>query len=1038
MPPRLAGEGIYRFLLRMPEELRRRLDDAASASGRSLNREIVHRLDCSFEPAHDSTTQVRGEHQMENFKSRRALAVLAVAVAALVAVIAGLLATSRTHDASAQQRVAIKQLQEGSQGIENGGAGGEAFESATAAAQFAEARTAPSGIVNPGAYSAALGQLSGLDTIGAGWTDVTLRKYDADSLNYRDYYSKSGGGSGNVTGRIVGLAADDAGYVYAAGAMGGIWRSSIGGRSWTPIADRLASLSSGDLRLNPTDGSLWYATGEANTGGTSYVGSGVYRLATPRTGTFAQSDRVGGDELESTTINAVRFAPGRVWVATLRGVWYMPVNSAGVPTEAHWKLAFAPNPQYLPKALQPYATQTVGAACPVDATTGQPVCPANAPYANIVNDIAVDPKNAQHLIAAIGWRSGALSIAGTVIDYNGFYESNDAGATWAKINPQGVIDTTDIGNVSFAFSKNGSKLYAINQSPRLLNKLTGTVNSYLDGIYVSNNGNPAGPWTKIAESQKLASSGSALKQSVGGKGYGPGIQAWYNQFLAVDPSNADHVYAGLEEVYESKDGGSNWSTVGPYWNFYFGCWRIDSTYNSDTGAGSACPLTTHSDQHSIAFGTDASGQKWVYVGNDGGVYRRPLNGSTDGNGNATDWQSLNDGTIDALQYYAVGIGKVNPTVHTITSNAADNGAIVDETKLDQVGGSTSDEVLVSGGLQDNGGSLVNPLRGNMVSNFGGDGGDVLVDPDDGCNIVQEYVVLTMTLTQTCGSPDRTLRPYAFVDLSQTTEFRISPPDVNARFIAPFVKNKTNKEEWMAGGVSLWVQDKGFAIRSGSGWTKAFTLASAAQTYTALAMTGDTAVGGWCGTCNNSGFTRGITIGHRDAAQPSGWSFADASTDGLPNRYVGGVAVADDGTIYAAMNGFSRRFTEGEGAGNGHVFKYVPATGSTAAHWDDVSANFPDIPANSIQALSDGSLVVGTDLAVLYRPAGATGDTPWKRLGPATGTQALPLTVAMDVELGPDNRIYAATHGRGIWSIANPGVAPTTVTTATPTSPKKKK
>jgi len=26
--------GIYRFLLRMPEELRRRLDDAASASGR--------------------------------------------------------------------------------------------------------------------------------------------------------------------------------------------------------------------------------------------------------------------------------------------------------------------------------------------------------------------------------------------------------------------------------------------------------------------------------------------------------------------------------------------------------------------------------------------------------------------------------------------------------------------------------------------------------------------------------------------------------------------------------------------------------------------------------------------------------------------------------------------------------------------------------------------------------------------------------------------------------------------------------------------
>ena len=49
---------------------------------------------------------------------------------------------------------------------------------------------------------------------------------------------------------------------------------------------------------------------------------------------------------------------------------------------------------------------------------------------------------------------------------------------------------------------------------------------------------------------------SALKQSTGGKGYGPGVQAWYNNFIQVDPANADHVWVGLEEVYETKDGGS--------------------------------------------------------------------------------------------------------------------------------------------------------------------------------------------------------------------------------------------------------------------------------------------------------------------------------------------------------------------------------------------------------------------------------------------------------------------------------------------------
>ena len=76
---------------------------------------------------------------------------------------------------------------------------------------------------------------------------------------------------------------------------------------------------------------------------------------------------------------------------------------------------------------------------------------------------------------------------------------------------------------------------------------------------------------------------AALKQSVGGKGYGPGIQSWYNQFLVVDPGNANHVYAGLEEVYETTNGGSSWSTVGPYWNFYFACWAPDSVYYDNLG-----------------------------------------------------------------------------------------------------------------------------------------------------------------------------------------------------------------------------------------------------------------------------------------------------------------------------------------------------------------------------------------------------------------------------------------------------------------------
>ena len=150
------------------------------------------------------------------------------------------------------------------------------------------------------------------------------------------------------------------------------------------------------------------------------------------------------------------------------------------------------------------------------------------------------------------------------------------------------------------------------ESPALLNSGHQSGNSVLKAVYVSNNGSVEGPWNTIADYRKLGNSGSALKTNNAGKGYGPGVQAWYNNFIEVDPSDPDHVYLGLEEVYESTNGGSTWTTPGPYWNFGFSCWNILESKNT-------CPETTHSDQHSIAIADGV-----VYVGNDGGVKARPL------------------------------------------------------------------------------------------------------------------------------------------------------------------------------------------------------------------------------------------------------------------------------------------------------------------------------------------------------------------------------------------------------------------------------
>src|SRR3954466_13824224 len=71
----------YRFLLRMPEELRARLKAAADRREASLNTEIVTRLQASFVSPTGESHRTR-----ENLMNRRVL--LAVAVVALAAVLA--------------------------------------------------------------------------------------------------------------------------------------------------------------------------------------------------------------------------------------------------------------------------------------------------------------------------------------------------------------------------------------------------------------------------------------------------------------------------------------------------------------------------------------------------------------------------------------------------------------------------------------------------------------------------------------------------------------------------------------------------------------------------------------------------------------------------------------------------------------------------------------------------------------------------------------------------------------------------------------
>ena len=487
--------------------------------------------------------------------------------------------------------------------------------------------------------------------------------------------------------------------------------------------------------------------------------------------------------------------------------------------------------------------------------------------------------------------------------------------------------------------------------------------SSLLGVFVSRNGKPEGPWQKIGDSTSLRRGGSALSG-----GYDVGVQAWYNQFLQVDPANADHIWAGLEEVFETTSMGKQWNAVSPYWNFYFPCWNSDDAKNT-------CPLAGHPDQHSVAVGT-RNGTPVVFFGNDGGVYRRPVNGKVNANGNATDLESTTtDGTMDALQYYSVSVGR----------ETSGNG------------------VVVSGGLQDNGVSNLRKVATDasngdtqMGSNFGGDGGDGAADPRQGCNQLQEYVYLSVEVTNNCATNPGAVSP------ETATTWSLDPGDPNPRFIAPVGLDGAHPDTAIFGGQFVYTAQNVWAARDSSALKKVFDLGSG-HSATAVSMHNGVAYASWCGPCNNAGFARGI------ATNAGGTWHQLALGSGFPNRFVQGLTIDPNNTqhAYAAINGFSRRFTEGPGAGVGHLYE----TTDGGATWSDTSANLPDVPASSVKQLANGGVVLGTDLTAFYRAPGAT---TWQVLG-----SGLPLTVVMDLESAPDGNLYAATHGRGIWSIAAP-------------------
>ena len=821
----------------------------------------------------------------------------------------------------------------------------------TATQWFLGQREAPNSYLNPAAYAALAGQSARLSVATGTWTERTPGNYFTDSPTYApigatcgaNCFQNSGSGERYVSGRMTAVAVAKNGDVFAGAADGGIWKSTDRGQHWTAVGDHLGTLSIGALLIdNDTSDqrhgtyAVYAGTGEANTSSDSYAGIGVLKSTDRGTSWTAMPTSAiytSGAASDSNLTGALTFRLLRnganLYAATSHGLFR--INPA---TDSTWTRVLQFDSSY-------------GTANPV-----------NLRFWDMITDVVALP-GAGHLLAAAGWRAGWPS--------NGLYETVDGGNSFSFIaNPNGWVPASQQGRVTLNTSSDGSAIVAVVQNTSTFVKpnASGTI---LAGVYESTKG-ATGPWNQIASSGKLSTSGSAQARS-GMRGYKPGVQAWYNQFVAIDPADANHIYLGLEEVYETTNGGSSWNTLGPYWNLTLQCFSFTPF------EGSCNHMGTHPDQHAVFLDT-AGGRNTLFVGNDGGMWSKSMADHTQGN-----WTDLNN-NLDTLQYYSAA--------------GSNDGSLY-------------------GGMQDNGSSLTFPTPGSVTGDtgtavpatsvqvFGGDGGYTIVDPTNSQNVITEYTGLTSARSSDGGK----------------TWIGNQPPDPNARFIAPIVRDYTTavvngNTHIVSGGARVWDSTKGFNSNSAD-WTNIYDLTQGgvfpSRQTTAL---GTATVNGvtttwvaWCGPCNPGGSGTGFSSGVVELSNAGGSYHVVASYSkaaGLPNRYITGVFVnqANPSDAYLSFSGYSRNwYVSGEDPGVGHVFEINNGAVS------DRSGNLIDAPTADILLVS-GDLVAGTDFgAYVSKDNGST----WSRLG-----GNLPNAVVDQLTIADGgSSLLAATHGRGLWT-----------------------
>jgi uncharacterized repeat protein (TIGR01451 family) len=621
-----------------------------------------------------------------------------------------------------------------------------------------------------------------------------------------------------------------------------------------------------------------------------------------------------------------------------------------------------------------------------------------------ISGLVVDPRDARHLyVSVLRGRGGVRRVTPAAHSRYGFWESTDGGVTWTLLKDAGAEarGATDI-----------------DIDPQQPNTLYGSL--WGDAIYKSTNGGRT--WSKIVKGLPAIDPSGQTRFSLGlshpagvgkavlyvgfswndstGQGHPASLfkstdagaswhllptgsgddsvadycaeQCSYDNVVEVDPKNPDVVYVGGQfnyaigsgGIFRSDDGGTTWKNLG--WD-------------------------QHPDFHAVAV--DPVHTNRVVIGSDGGVWSSDDRG---GRPSATDplsavtWRNLN--------------GSVDPGTAAVTGRT--NLAIAQFSSIANV---PTVPGRVWGGTQDNGTvrkSAASPTWFDLAS---GDGGQVLVNPNDENFIYGTYFGI---------SPYRYSDAGLFFFSNQSISNGIDPTD-RAEFYVPWVMNQRNDEQLLLGTYRLYRTDNAKTPNAADVLWKPISddLTSGCAGIAPNGARGCfiSAIGVGGGSAVYTGSDDGYVYVSPDAQTAPAPTFKRLQDRHLPNRPVTQIAVdrSNYRIAYFAYAGFDAATPQR----TGHVF----ATANGGKSFRDITGNLPDGPVNSIilDPAYANTLYVATDVGNFVT---SNGGANWFRLG-----SGMPNAAAWQLDLDPSHRTLAAgTHGRGAFRLQDAKPAPALV------------